>query len=160
MKYLAAALALALAACTPPASDDPMPTEPNAEGEAATTAPPEALASIEPHLPGFAVTSAASDNSTGAHGYRVTGTSGGQTYDVQLMLMTEGWRPVVIRRDVAWADAPQAVRTAAGAVTPQRVVEVREPGADGVVYELHTGGAEPVSVRFAEGQAALMPPAH
>jgi hypothetical protein len=156
--HVTAALALALAACTPA----PMPTEPPAQGEAATQAPAEAIAAIEAQLPGFVGAGAAADQSTRAQGYRVSGTSAGSTYDVQLMHMNQGWTVVAIRRDIAWADTPQAVRAVAGATQPERVVENRQPGADGVIYELYAAGADApaMEVRFADGQAAVMPPAH
>src|SRR5262245_6657264 len=157
MRFHIAALVVALAACTPA----PIPTEPPAQGEAATQAPAEEIAAIQAQLPGFAVTSATSDNSTGAQGYRVVGASAGSTYDVQLMLMYEGWNVVAIRRDIAWADAPDAVRTAAAAMpAPARVVENRQPGADGVIYELYAANADAPAreVRYADGQAAVMPP--
>ena len=64
-----------------------------------------------------------------------------------------------------WADAPRAVREAAAlapdAISPTRVVENREAGADGIIYELYAGAELPImEVRFADGQAAIMPPAH
>jgi len=160
MKKFVAALALALAACSPaPSGNPPMPVE---SGPQPAQAPAEVLAAISAAVPGFTATSAVSDNSTGAQGFRVTGRANGQTHNVQLMHMNEGWQVVSIRRDVAWADAPQAVRTAAGATQPTRVVENREPGADGVIYELYTANTETpaTEVRFADGQAAVMPPAH
>lgn len=162
MRLHIAALALALAACSPA----PIPTEQPAQGEAATHAPAEALTAIKAQLPGFLATSAVSDNSTGAQGYRVSGTQGGSSYEVQLLRMNEGWTVVAIRRDIAWADAPQVVREAAaampGAMQPTRVVENRQPGAEGVIYELYGAGAEAptVEVRFADGQAAVMPAPH
>ena len=160
MKRFVAALALALAACSPaPSSNAPMPVE---SGPQPAQAPAEVLAAINAAVPDFTATGAVADNSTGAQGFRVTGTANGQPHNVQLMHMNEGWQVVSIRRDIAWADAPQAVRAAAGATQPTRVVENREPGADGVLYELYTTNADQpaMEVRFADGQAALMPPAH
>ena len=52
----------------------------------------------------------------------------------------QGWQVVEIQRDIAWATAPAALRTAAGAAKPVRVIESKQT--DGaIVYEL-----------FAEGQ--------
>ena len=52
------------------------------------------------------------------------------------MHFNEGWRIVSIRRALAWGDAPVAMRdvvaASPAAIVPTRVVEVREPGADGV----------------------------
>jgi hypothetical protein len=161
MRVLIAVVTLALAACSPPPSE-PMPTEPNAEGEAATNAPPEAIAAIAAAAPGFTVTSAQSDNSTGAQGYRVAGTANGQDVDVQVMLMNEGWTVVAIRRDIAWADAPAPVRAANTGAEPARVVENRQPGADGIIYELYAAGATAptTEIRLVNGQAAVMPAPH
>ena len=78
-----------------------------------------------------------------------------------VMHTNEGWAPVVIRRDIAWADAPAPVRALATA-EPARVVENRQPGADGVIYELYAAGAmsPTTEIPLADGQAAVMPPAH
>lgn len=161
LSYLALAIALAVAACSPPASTT-LPTEPNARGEAATNAPAEALAAIEARLPGFSVVYAASNNSTGAQGYNVSGTSGGSNYDVFVILGNEGWNVATIDREIAWADAPSAVRTAAGAVTPARVVESRQADGAITIYQLFAAaGAEPtMEIRLQDGEAAVMPPAH
>lgn len=167
MRKFIAALALALVACSPaPSSPASSPTAmPVESGPQSAQAPGEVLAAINAAVPGFAPGNAVSDNSTGAQGFRVTGAANGQTYNVQLMHMNEGWQVVSIRRDIAWADAPKVVRDAAAAapaaIRPTRVVENREPGADGVIYELYTEAAAPImEIRFADGQAAVMPPAH
>jgi hypothetical protein len=82
------------------------------------------------------------------------------------MHFNEGWRIVQIQRDIEWGDAPQSVRdvvaASPAAVVPSRTVEVREPGADGVIYDLWSGEPEALamSVREADGQAAIMPPPH
>ena len=68
-------------------------------------------------------------------------------------------------RDIAWGDAPQAVRdliaTTPNTFLPDRVIE-QAPGADGsVIYELWSASAsEPIDVSYANGQAAIMPPRH
>jgi hypothetical protein len=68
-------------------------------------------------------------------------------------------------RDIAWGDAPQAVRdliaTTPGTFLPDRVIE-QAPGADGsVIYELWSASAsEPIDVSYTNGQAAIMPPRH
>lgn len=165
MRFAVAALAVALAACTPPASTT-LPTEPNTQGEAATTAPAEALTAIQAQLPGFVVTSAASDNATGAQGYRVSGTSGGSTYDVFVLQGGAAWNVATIDREIAWADAPQSVRDAAAAapnaLSPARVVESRQPVDGSIIYKLFaTGATDPaMEVRLADGQAAVMPAPH
>ena len=163
MKKIVAALALALAACSPaPSNNTATPVE---GGPRQAQAPAEAIAAVNAAVPGFTATNAIADDSTGAQGLRVEGRANGQTYNVQLLHMNEGWTVVSIRRDIDWADAPQAVRDAAArdaaAIQPTRVVENREPGADGIIYELYAGADSPImEVRFADGQAAVMPPAH
>lgn len=68
-------------------------------------------------------------------------------------------------REIAWGDAPQAVRdliaTTPNTFLPDRVIE-QAPGADGsVIYELwSTSASEPIDVSYANGQAAIMPPRH
>ncbi|MEZ5959648.1 MAG: hypothetical protein R3C30_04375 [Hyphomonadaceae bacterium] len=68
-------------------------------------------------------------------------------------------------RDIAWGDAPQAVRdliaTTPNTFLPDRVIE-QAPGVDGsVIYELWAVSAsEPIDVSYANGQAAIMPPRH
>lgn len=68
-------------------------------------------------------------------------------------------------REIAWGDAPQAVRdliaTTPNTFLPDRVIE-QAPGADGsVIYELWSASAsEPIDVSYANGQAAIMPPRH
>jgi hypothetical protein len=82
------------------------------------------------------------------------------------MHFNEGWRIVSIRRDIDWGDAPVSVRdvvaASPAAIVPSRTVEVREPGADGVIYELWSGEPEALamSVRDVDGAAAIMPPSH
>jgi len=163
MRRIAVALGLLAAACSPaPPNNGAMPVE---GGPQHAQAPRAVIAAIDAAVPGFTVTNAISDNSTGAQGFRVEGRANGQSYNVQLLHMNEGWTVVSIRRDIAWADAPQAVREAAAlapdAISPTRVVENREAGADGIIYELYAGAELPImEVRFADGQAAIMPPAH
>jgi hypothetical protein len=161
MKRILGALALAMAACSPaPQSEQPIPVE--GEPQAVAQAPGDVMAAINAALPGFVPSHVVMDNSTGAEGYRVEGAAAGKTYNVQLMHASDGWNVVVIRRDIAWADAPAPVRAAAGGAAPTRVVERREPGTDGVVYELYTSSAEAPSteIRLVGDEAAVMPPAH
>lgn len=161
MKRILAVLAVCMAACSPPPPPAPIPIESGPHEVA--QAPAEVLAAISAELPGFAATNAISDNSTGAQSYRIAGTSAGTTYDVRAMLMNEGWRVVSIRRDIAWENAPPAVAGVAAALPePARVVENRELGADGVIYELYEQGADTPSteIRLVGEDAAIMPAPH
>jgi hypothetical protein len=91
-----------------------------------------------------------------AQGFRISGAQkkerGGRTYfDVEgnlpdgselefdILLTSAGPEIVETQRDIAWADAPDAVRTAAPEVSPARVIESTQ--ADGtVIYELFAPG--------------------
>ena len=83
--------------------------------------------------------------------------------EVELDLIEEAgqYRVVEMQRDIAWADAPAAVRTAAGAAgdafTPARVIESTQE--DGTVgYELFAPGKadEPATeVNWKDGKAVL-----
>lgn len=165
MKPMLAVLFLAMAAaCSPPAQEEtPIPVE---GGPHAAQAPADVLAVIAAQDAGFTANEAVEDASTGAQTYRVSGASGGGDVTYQLMRFNEGWRIVSIRRDIDWGDAPVAVRDAVAAspaaIVPIRTVEVREPGADGVIYELWSGEPEmlAISVRDVGGEAAIMPPEH
>jgi hypothetical protein len=50
----------------------------------------------------------------------------------------------------------------AGRTAPTRVVERREPGTEGAIYELYTSSAEApaMEIRLVGDEAAVMPPAH
>lgn len=165
MIRFAALSALALiAACSPPAQTEDAPPIP-IETAAPAEAPAEVLAVIQAEEPDFVASESIQDNTTGAQTYEVTGTgAGAHTYHV--MHFNEGWRIVSIQRPLSWGEAPQAVRdvvaTSPQAVVPERVVEVREPGADGVMYELWGGTPESLllTVRDVDGQAAIMPAPH
>jgi hypothetical protein len=160
MNRVAFALAIALAACTPPAekgADAP---------ESVVVAPvdPAIATVVEAAMPGVTITGGAAD---GAGEYEVTGMTGGQEYEFDLMGPDGGWRVIEIQRDIAWGDAPAPVRdvvaTAPNAFLPERVIESRQPADGSVVYELFAPGAPDaptMEVRFMDGEAAIMPPAH
>jgi hypothetical protein len=159
MKRSLFAVAVALGACTPPASE----TE-TAAPETTEAAPvdPAIAAAVEAAMPGVRITSGAAD---GVDEYEVTGLLGGQEYEFDLM--GPNWRVVEIQRDIAWGDAPTPVRdlvaTAPNGFLPERVIESRQPVDGSVVYELFAPGAPDaptMEVRFIDGQAAIMPPAH
>lgn len=163
MKRWIAALFVAMAtACSPPA-EQPMPIE---GGPQAAEAPAEVLSVITAQDAGFVVRDAVEDASTGARMYVVNGASGGADVSYRLMHANEGWQIVQSQRDIAWGDAPASVRDVVAAlpaaIVPSRTVEVREPGADGVIYDLYSGEPESLvmTVREADGQAAIMPPPH
>ena len=160
MKRFVCALAIAVAACTPPAEK----AAEAPETAAASPVDPAIAAVVEAAMPGVTITAGAAD---GAGAYEVTGMMGGQEYEFDLMGPDGGWRVVEIQRDIAWGDAPAPVRdvvaTAPNAFLPERVIESRQPADGSVVYELFVAGAPDaptMEVRFLDGEAAIMPPAH
>lgn len=150
--------ALFAAACSPAeqATDAP--------ADDALPVPPEIAAVVSDAMPGVVITSGASD---GAGEYEVTGTLDGNEYEFDLLGPEGGWRVVEVQRDIAWGDAPQAVRdlvaTSPNAFLPERVIESGQPGDGGIVYVLFAAGAPEtpaLEVRYFDGAAAVVPPAH
>jgi hypothetical protein len=155
MRIQICAAALLLAACSPPA-----PTE----APVAPAIDPAISEVVTAAMPGVEIISAEAD---GEGEYEVTGMFGGEAYEFDLMGPGGGWRVVEIQRDISWTDTPDAVRTAAAAAPnafePIRVIESRQPVDNSVVYELFAPGvtdAPSMEVRFMDGEAAVMPPAH
>jgi hypothetical protein len=155
---LVVSVALLFAACTPPAQQ-------STEAPDATSAAldPAIVSVVEAAMPGIVISGGESD---GEGEFEVTGVLDGQDYEFDLMGPDGGWRVVEIQRDIAWVDAPEAVRAAVGVAQnsfePARVIESRQPVDGSVVYELFTEGATTpaMEVRFLDGEAAVMPPAH
>lgn len=154
---LVATVAVLLAACTPPSQ--------NAD-TVASPVPPEIARAVEASMPGLTIVSGASD---GDGEFEVTGTLDGQEYELDLLGPVGGWRVVEVQRDIAWGDAPQAVRdliaTTPGTFLPERVIESGQPADGSVVYLLFAPDApaesEPqLSVRYFDNEASIMPPAH
>ena len=116
-------------------------------------------------MPGVVITGGEAD---GADEFEVTGTLDGQTYEFDLMGPNGGWRVTEIQRDISWDNAPEPVRAAAAAApnafSPARVIESRQPVDGTTIYELFDAddqpGAPSMEVRFMDGEAAVMPPAH
>jgi hypothetical protein len=160
MKRFLCALAIALAACTPPPAEK---AEEAPQTDSGSPVDPAIAAVVETAMPGVTITAGAAD---GAGEYEVTGVMDGQEYEFDLMGPDGGWRVVEIQRDIAWGDAPAAVRdlvaTAPNAFLPERVIESRQPADGSVIYELFAAAADAptLEVRFMDGQAAIMPPAH
>lgn len=154
MRFLLSAAALVLAACSPPA-----PTETETQA-----VDPAIAAAVTAAMPGVEIVSGEADDDGE---YEVAGTLGGDAYEFDLLGPEGGWRVVQIQRDIAWVNAPESVRLTAmeapGAFEPQRVIESRQPADGSVIYLLFAPGTpdEPtMEVRFLDGEAAVMPPAH
>ena len=113
-------------------------------------------------VPGMTIAEAERKARGGMVFYDVEGTRPDGS-DVELDLIEEAgkYRVVEMQRDIAWADAPAPVRTAADAAadafTPARVIEsTQEDGT--VVYELFAAGKadEPAAeVNWKDGKAVL-----
>lgn len=155
-----AALALVVAACSPPAAQT------NGETEAPIV-PPEIAAVVNVASPGITIT--AGEHDPDDNEYEVTGTSpSGGEVEFDLAQSNGVWTIRQIQRDVAWADAPEPVRAAYAAspnpFDPVRVIESTEPVDGAVYYQLFSPtdehGHPSVHVRWYEGEAAVMPPAH
>ena len=160
MRILAVIAVMLAAACAQPVenSEPPLPTP------EALPVPPHIANAVEAVMPGVVITSGATD---GGNEYEATGTFNGQEYEFDLRESDGGWRVVEIQRDIAWGDAPAPVRdvvaTAPNGFLPERVIESRQPADGSVVYELFAPGAADapaLEVRFLDGEAAIMPPAH
>jgi hypothetical protein len=159
MRALIFISALTLAACSPPAEQAP-----EAPAAAAPAIDPAIADVVSAAMPGVTILSGEAD---GAGEFEVTGTLNGQDYEFDLMGPDGGWRVTEIQRDIAWADTPEAVRTAAAtapnAFEPVRVIESTQPVDGSIVYELFVAGvtdAPAMEVRLLDGEAAVMPPAH
>jgi len=161
---IAATAVLVLAACSQQA-----PVTPDAEAPAAEASgiDPVIEALVRAAVPSIEITGGVLDDSDGE--YEVAGlTPDGEAVEVDLVRANNVWTIAEIQRDVEWANVPETVRAAAAAdpngFEPARVIESTQP-VDGVtVYELFKPGTPPgqsdLEVRWYEGEAAVMPPAH
>lgn len=166
----AAAAALFAAACSDAPADE-VPAngvlgagpETNIADVAAADLPVPLTDLIERTVPGMQVAEAERKEREGRTYYDVEGTRPDGS-EVELDIIQEGqtFRVVEIQRDIAFADAPAPVTTAAraapGFFEPERVIESKQT--DGtVIYELFAPGRsdEPaMEVSFKDGKAALL----
>ena len=173
MALMAGAM-LALAACgkaeAPAAPEAPAPdTSVLAAGPAAAIRevaaadlPPGVRDAVLARVPGMKIAEAERKERGGQVFYDVEGTHpDGSEVELDLIEEAGAFRVVEMQRDIAWADAPAPVRSAAGAAadafTPARVIEsTQEDGM--IVYELFAPGQpdEPAAeVNWRDGKAAL-----
>jgi hypothetical protein len=165
MKRFVIACVAALAACTPPAAD----TEAPAERSVVAEAPGEAAALVEAAMPGFTIMTVEREDVTGQTEWEIGGADAqGTPYEFDIMQSSAGFSVLEIQRDIPWQDVPQAVRDAVAAAPngfePVRVIESRQPVDGSIVYELFTldqpAHEAVMEVRYVDGEAAVMPPAH
>jgi len=127
---------------------------------AASDLPPPVVAAVEAAEPGITITQAELKERDGRRYYDVEGAVGGEEIELDLLELPSGlWSVVEIQRDIDWATAPEAVRTAAGNVSPVRVIESRQAADGAVIYELFAEGrpADPsLEVMWKDGQAKVL----
>jgi len=155
--YTLTALALAAAACSPPASETPAPPV------AASAVPAAIAAAVSAAAPGITITNG--EPNAGNDEYEVAGTMpNGDEVELDLVQSNGAWTAIEIQRDVAWPSVPEPVRAAAAAAPdpfePVRVIESRQVADGAVIYELFAaaGGGPAMEVRWHEGKAAVIPP--
>ena len=158
-----AALTLAAAACSQPASETAAPPA------AASAVPAEVASAVSAAAPGVTITNGEPDAAN--EEYEVTGTMpNGDEIELDLVQSNGAWTVMEIQRDVPWSSVPEPVRAAAAAAPnafePVRVIESRQPADGSVIFELFAavqsgspGGGPAMEVRWHDGKAAVIPPA-
>ena len=120
-------------------------------------------------MPGFTIMTVEREEAAGQTEWEIGGADAqGTPYEFDIMQSSAGFSVLEIQRDVPWQDVPQAVRDAVAAAPngfePVRVIESRQPVDNSIVYELFTldqpAHEAVMEVRFVDGEAAVMPPAH
>lgn len=155
---------LALAACAPDAPPAKVEAPDSVEIVAAANVPEGVAAATTAALPGFRIVAAERKEREGRVYYDVEGVrADGAEAELDMLQTAEGWRVVEIQRDVAWADAPSAVRdlvaTSSGGFLPVRVIESMQTEDGAVIYELFAEErpeAPSMEVRVVNGRAAIM----
>ena len=146
IRYTLTVLALAAAACSPPASETaPAATPPQAAAPAAPAVPAEIAAAASAAVPGISITGG--EMNAGQTQYEVTGTMpNGDEIELDLAQSNGAWTVEEIQRDVAWASVPAPVRAAVAATPkpfePVRVIESKQAADGVVVYELFAAPAQ------------------
>ena len=163
---LSACAVVALAACQQPASEStaaPVAPKTDITPTAAADIPPEVVAVVQAARPGFQVAEAELKEREGRRYYDVEGTLNGTEIEFDLLETPQGWTVVEIQRDIAWADAPAAVRAAAetarAGLTPVRVIESTQEADGAVIYELFAEGKPDVpslEVRQKDGKVDVL----
>ncbi len=160
VQYAFIALALAAAACSPPAPE-------TTQAEAATSPVPGDIAALAlAAAPGVTITSG--ELSAGNGQYEVTGMlANGDEIEIDMVQSNGAWTVLEVQRDVAWSSAPERVRAAASAAPdsfePVRVIESTQAEDGSVVYELFRAAEDgrpsrgpAMEVRWHEGSAEVI----
>jgi len=164
MRFAILAFLSALAACTQQPAPARVEAPEVSEAIALADVPAEVLAAAEAAAPGFVLAEAERKEREGRVYFDLEGAraEGGEV-EIDLLQTAEGWRAVEIQRDIAWVEAPEAVRSAAaaaqGAFAPVRVIESTQVEDGAVIYELFAEGrpeAPSMEVRVAGGETHVM----
>jgi hypothetical protein len=164
MKRYVCALAIALAACAPAEPPAKVDAPESVQDIAAHDVPAEVAAVVQSALPGFRVEAAERKERDGRVYYDVEGVRpDGAEAELDLLQTADGWRVVEIQRDIAWAEAPAAVRdavaTAPAGFLPVRVIESAQTEDGAVIYELFAEGrpeAPSMEVGLVDGRARIL----
>ena len=161
--YALAALPLAAAACSQPASETAVPRA------TASGVPADVASAVSTAAPGVTIVTGERDAAN--EEYEVTGTMpNGDEIELDLVQSNGTWTVMEIQRDVPWSSVPEPVRAAAAAAPnafePVRVIESRQPADGAVIFELFAageagtpGGGPAMEVRWHDGTAAVISPA-
>ena len=113
VQYAFVALALAAAACSPPAPDS---TQPEA---AASAVPGDVAAVASAAAPGVTITSG--ELNAGNDQFEVTGTlPNGHEIEIDMVQSNGAWTAIEVQRDIAWSSVPDPARAAAAATPAGR----------------------------------------
>ena len=127
--------------------------------------PPGLAALVEATVPGMTIAEAERKQREGRIYYDVEGTRpDGSEVEIDVLQGADGKLSAVeVQRDIDWATAPAAVRTAAAskkdAFIPERVIESRQVEGGATIYELFAPGRkdEPaMEVRWQNGKAEVL----
>ncbi|WP_309089864.1 hypothetical protein [Phenylobacterium sp.] len=129
----------------------------------AADVPADVAAAVKAAMPQMKVAEAELKEREGRRYYDVEGTlPDGSEIELDLLQTPQGWQVVEIQRDIAWAAAPDAVRTAATSAwkgaPPARVIESTQTDG-GVVYELFAPGrpqTPALEVMLKDGKASVL----
>lgn len=115
--------------------------------------PAEALAAAAAAQPGFTPAEAQAETRDGRPYFDIGGKlADGSEVEFDIVKQDDRWQVVETQRDIALADAPQAVRSAAGQFPATRVIESRQ--SDGlVIYELYDARQAKLEIKW-DGKSA------
>jgi hypothetical protein len=146
-----------------PARNEAAGIQTDVTGVDAATLPPEVLSIVTNAVPGINIEGAERKEREGRIYYDVEGTrADGSEVELDLLEENGAYKIVEIQRDIPWAAAPEAARTAAAGAEkpfePVRVIESTQTDGS-IIYELFTEGAPEkpaLEVKMADGKAEVL----